>query len=111
METREGVLAGFGLTGRKFECVPRMGAAIERHAAVAGLRVEVDNELCEPEIVQVLAITRKDGMRLQLAVILLAEEIHRFPSPEAATAQSTTTAARRCAQPSRGGYSSPDCSI
>ena len=109
------MLSGFGVTGRKLERVPCTGAAIERHAAVAGLRVEVDNELCEPEIVQVLAIAREDGMRLQLAVILLTEEIHWFPSPTAATARSTTAAAssvaRRCAQPSRGGYSSPDCSI
>jgi hypothetical protein len=90
------VLAGFGVTGRKLERVPRTGAAIEMHAAVAGLRVEVDNELCERAIVQMLTVAREDGVRLQLAVILLAEEIHRFLSPTAATARSPTGISAPC---------------
>jgi hypothetical protein len=82
METR-GVLAGFGVTGRKLEHAPCMGVAIEMPAVVAALRVEVDGELCECTLVQVLAIPCEDGVRLQPAAILLAEAIHRFP-PEAA---------------------------
>ena len=84
METR-GVLASFGATGRKLQRARCTGAAIDMPAAVAGLRVEIGDELCERALVQVLVIPRQDGTRLQPAVILLAEAIHRF-SPETAMA-------------------------
>jgi hypothetical protein len=84
-ETR-GVPAGFGVTGRKLERAPRTGAAIEMPAAVAALRVEVGDELCERALVQVLAIPCEDGARLPPAGILLAEAIHRFPPETAAVA-------------------------
>jgi hypothetical protein len=48
-------------------------------AAVAALRVEVGDELCEHAVVQGLAIPYKDGARLPPAGILLAEAIPRLP--------------------------------
>ena|SRR5690349_4015003 len=84
METHE-VLAGFGVTGRQLEHAPCMGVASEMPAAVAALRVEVGDELCEHAVVQLLIIPCEDGARLPSAGIILAGAIHRYP-PEAATA-------------------------
>ena len=85
METWGGVPAGFGVNGRKLAYAPCMGVAIEMPAAVAALRVEVGDELCEHAVVQVLTIPCQDGAQLQPAAILLAEAIQRYP-PEAAPA-------------------------
>jgi hypothetical protein len=57
------VLAGFGVTGRQLERAPCMGAAIEMPAAVAALRVEVGDELCERAVVQVVATPSRVRMR------------------------------------------------